>query len=357
MRVTVFSTKAFERESLGRVNRSAGHDLVFREERLTAGTAPLAAGSECACLFVGDSADRAAIRALRDAGVRLLALRSAGFNHVDLDAAAEMGMTVARVPAYSPHSVAEHAAALILALNRKTHRAFNRVREQNFSIEGLMGFDLCGKTVGVVGTGKIGEAFARIMLGFGCRVIAFDPAPSEACVLAGVKYVEIGALWRESDVIALHCPLTPQTRHLVNAGAFAAMKPGAMLINTSRGAVVDARAAIDALKSGRLGALGIDVYEEEDNLFFRDLSSEVIQDDTFVRLMTFPNVLITAHQGFFTREAVDGIAQTTLGNISAFEQGGVDPENLVGASHSAGAAAAPPPRTGGRTGGEPGRAG
>lgn len=329
MKVTVFSTKAFERESLRRANETAGHELVFLEERLTQRTAPLAAGSGAACLFVGDCADRAAIGALRDAGVCLLALRSAGFNHVDLDAAAESGLTVARVPAYSPHSVAEHAVALILTLNRKTHRAFNRVREQNFSIEGLMGFDLCGKTVGVVGTGKIGEAFARIMLGFGCRVIAFDPKPSESCAQAGVRYVDLRDLWRESDVVALHCPLTPQTRHLVNAEAFAAMKPGAMLINTSRGAVVDARAAIDALKSGHLGALGIDVYEEEDNLFFRDLSSEVIQDDTFVRLMTFPNVLITAHQGFFTREAVDGIARTTLGNISAFEGDGVDPENLV----------------------------
>lgn len=329
MRVVVYSTRPFERAILASANRHHGHELVLREERLCAESAHLARGAPCACVFVADRADAAALRALADGGVRLLALRSAGFNHVDLEAAEALGMTVARVPAYSPHAIAEHAAALLLTLNRKTHRAYNRVREQNFSLDGLMGFDLHGKTVGVVGTGKIGVAFVRIMAGFGCRVLAFDPVVNPACEAAGASYVPLPRLWAESDVISLHCPLTPQTRHLVNAAALAAMKPGAVLINTSRGAVVDCRAVIDALKSGRLGAFGLDVYEEEEDLFFRDLSNEVIQDDVFVRLMTFPNVLITGHQGFFTREAVNAIAETTLANVTAFERGALDPATVV----------------------------
>jgi len=329
MRVTVFSTRRYEREFLSVANRDAGHELVFREEGLSPDTAVLAEGSACACIFVGDRANREAIAALRSHGVGLLALRSAGFNHVDLGAAEELGMVVARVPAYSPCAVAEHAVALLLTLNRKTHRAYNRVREQNFSIEGLMGFDLYRKAVGVVGTGKIGAVFARIMLGFGCRVYASDPFPDEQCRRMGVQYVEFNDLLSVSDVVSLHCPLTPQSRHLIGREALELMKPGAVLLNTSRGAVIDTRAAIEALKAGRLGGLGVDVYEEEGDLFFRDLSDDVIQDDVFVRLLTFPNVLVTGHQGFFTREAVTAIAQTTIGSISAFERGGIDGIDLA----------------------------
>lgn len=329
MKVTVFSTRAYERDSLGRADPGGKLSFVFRDERLSEATAGLAAGSRAACIFVGDCADRAALASLRAAGVRLLALRSAGFNHVDIDAADELGITVARVPAYSPHAVAEHAAALLLTLNRKTHRAYNRVREQNFSLDGLMGIDLYEKTVGVIGTGRIGECFARIMLGFGCRVIAHDPVANRELEALGVRFTDLREIWRACDVISLHCPLNPATRHLVNAEAFAAVKPGVMLINTSRGAVIDSRAAIDALKSGRLGALGIDVYEEEESIFFRDMSTEPIRDDVFVRLMTFPNVLITGHQGFFTSEAVRNIAETTVRNILSFESGTLDPENIV----------------------------
>jgi D-lactate dehydrogenase len=320
MRVAFFSTKPFDRASFEDAN-AAGHEIVFLEPRLTAETAPLAAGYEAVCAFVNDRLDAEVLRLLAAGGTRLIALRSAGFNHVDLPAARALGLTVARVPAYSPNAVAEHAVALLLTLNRKVHRAFNRVREGNFALEGLLGFDLNGRTVGIVGTGKIGQAFARIMAGFGCRLLAVDPYPSEPCVALGVRYVALAELFAESDIIALHAPLTPETHHLIDDAAFARMKPGVMLINTSRGALVDARAAIEALKSGRLGHLGLDVYEEEEALFFEDLSGKVIHDDVFARLITFPNVLITGHQGFFTREALAGIARATLGNLTAFATG------------------------------------
>jgi D-lactate dehydrogenase len=257
---------------------------------------------------------------LRDGGTSLIALRSAGFNHVDLEAADALGLVVARVPAYSPHAVAEHALALVLALNRKIFRAYNRVREGNFSLEGLLGFDLHGKTVGVIGTGKIGLIFARTMRGLGCRVLAFDPYPS-AEAEGVVEYVSRAALYAESDVISLHCPLTPETHHLIDDDAIEAMKPGVMLVNTSRGQLVDTRAVIEGLKRGRIGHLALDVYEEEEDLFFQDLSDRVIRDDVFSRLLTFPNVLITGHQGFFTEEAVTNIAETTLANVTAFETG------------------------------------
>ncbi|MBK8914334.1 MAG: 2-hydroxyacid dehydrogenase [Phycisphaerales bacterium] len=333
MKTAFYSTRPFERTSFPAANTAHGHALEFFAEILTPATAALARGAPCACLGVADHAGREALAALRDAGVRLIALRSAGFNHVDLDAATALGLTVARVPAYSPYAVAEHALALLMTLNRKTHRAYNRIREQNFSLEGLMGFDLHEKTVGVIGTGQIGEAFIRIMLGMGCRVLASDPFENPRCVELGVRYVPTAELWPACDVIALHCPLTPQTRHLVNQAALGAIKPGAILINTSRGAVVDTLAVIAALKSGRLGGLAIDVYEEEGDLFYRDLSGEVLQDDVFVRLMTFPNVLITGHQGFFTREAVAAIAETTLANVSGFELGTIPPANLVTTGH------------------------
>jgi D-lactate dehydrogenase len=321
VKIAVFSTKAYDRQALDQANARHHHQLEYFESRLTASTAPLAAGFEAVCPFVNDEVTGEVIAALWADGVRLLTLRSAGYNHVDLRAASEHGMVVARVPAYSPHAVAEHAVGLILTLNRRFHRAFARVREGNFSLEGLVGFDLFGKTVGVVGTGKIGAVFCRIMQGFGCRILAHDPHPNEEVRQLGARYVEIDELFASSDIIALHLPLTPETYHLVDSGAVHRMKKGAMLINTSRGGLVDTRAVIHGLKTGQIGALGLDVYEEEADLFFEDLSGTVIQDDVFARLLTFPNVLITGHQGFFTREALANIAETTLANATAFEKG------------------------------------
>lgn len=321
MRIAVFSTKPYDRLALGEANARHGHELVFLEPRLTAATVPLARGFEGVCPFVNDELSAEVVARLAEGGTRLLTLRSAGFNHVDLAAAAARGVTVARVPAYSPYAVAEHAAALVLTLDRKLHRAYARVREGNFSLDGLLGFDLHGKTVGVVGTGRIGEVFCRIMAGFGCRVLAHDPSPSEAVRRLGAEYVPLDDLLAAADVVALHLPLTPDTHHLIDAGALERMKPGVMLVNTSRGGLVDTRAVIEGLKSGRIGALGLDVYEEEADLFFEDLSGTVIQDDVFARLLTFPNVLITGHQGFFTREALANIAETTLANATAFEAG------------------------------------
>lgn len=320
MRVAVFSTKPYDRQFLTQANEGHGHELVFFESRLGVATAPLAGGCQAVCAFVNDDLSRPVLEALAAGGTRLIALRSAGFNHVDLEAADRLGLTVARVPAYSPHAVAEHAVALILTLNRKTNRAHNRVREGNFSLEGLLGFDLHGKTVGVVGTGKIGRVFARIMWGFGCRVIASDPYPSEEA-RQWADYVELDTLLAQSDVIALHLPLTPDTYHLIDRAAVSKMRRGVMLINTSRGALVDTQAVIDGLKSGQIGYLGLDVYEEEEELFFQDLSDQVIQDDVLMRLLTFPNVVITGHQAFFTREAMTNIAEATVGNLTAFARG------------------------------------
>ncbi len=324
MRIAVFSTKRYDREALERANRSHGHVISYFEPRLTSETVVLARGYDAVCPFVNDQVTAPVIAALAEGGARLLTLRSAGFNHVDLRAAHEHDVVVTRVPAYSPHAVAEHAAGIILTLNRKLHRAYARVREGNFSLDGLLGFDLRGRTVGVAGTGKIGTVFCRIMAGFGCRVVAHDPYPSDEVRELGVEYVELGALFERSDIIALHLPLTPETHHLVDAEAIERMKKGVMLINTSRGGLVDTRAMIDGLKSGKVGALGLDVYEEEADLFFEDLSGTVIQDDVFARLLTFPNVFITGHQGFFTREALDNIAGTVLANASAFEKGDGD---------------------------------
>ncbi len=318
MRVAVYSTRAYDRRFLDEANAAGRHELVYLEPRLDADTASAAAGAQAVCAFVNDRLDAATQALLHSLGVRLLVLRSAGFNHVDLAAAASLGLAVGRVPEYSPHAVAEHTVALVLTLDRKIHRAWARVREGNFALEGLLGFDLHGRTVGVLGTGKIGRCFARIMLGFGCRVLAFDPQPHPEALALGVLYVGLPDLLARSDILSLHCPLTPQTRHLVDAAALAQMKPGAMLVNTSRGAVVDTRAVIDALKSGQLGSLGLDVYEEEADLFFRDLSDSAIADDVFARLLTFPNVVITGHQAFFTEDALRAIAQTTLANVDHF---------------------------------------
>jgi D-lactate dehydrogenase len=320
MRVTVFSTKPYDREFLSRAN-TRRHELLFLETHLDARTASLAEGSGAVCAFVNDRVDRDVLQRLVRAGVGLVALRSAGFNHVDLAAAGELGITIARVPAYSPHAVAEHTVGLILCLNRKLHRAYARVRDGNFSLEGLLGFDLHGRTVGVVGTGNVGTVVATIMAGFGCRLLAFDPEPNDECRALGVRYVGLEELLGSADIVSLHCPLTPETRHLVDADALGRMKPGVMLINTGRGALVDTAAVIAALKTGRIGALGLDVYEEEEALFFEDLSGTVIQDDVFMRLLTFPNVMVTAHQAFFTEDALLAIADTTMANITAFETG------------------------------------
>lgn len=319
MKLTVFSTKEWVRTFFDQTNADYGFEIHYLETRLNRDTAPLADGADAVCIFVNDNADRAAIEVLARGGVRMIALRCAGFNNVDLAAAEEHRITVARVPAYSPHAVAEHAMALILGLNRRLHRAYNRVREGNFALDGLLGFDLHGKTVGIIGTGKIGEIFSTILSGFGVTVLAYDRYPRDDLAANGIAYVGLEELYRRSDVISLHCPLTHETYHLINDYAIQSMKPGVMLINTSRGALIDTGAVIDGLKSGRIGSVGLDVYEEEADLFFEDLSNEVIQDDTFVRLLTFPNVLITAHQAFFTREAVANISETTFSNIRQWE--------------------------------------
>lgn len=322
MDVTVFSTKPYDRRFLDAANASSGHQLSYLEARLSIETTSLAVGTEAVCVFVNDEVKAEVLASLASIGVRLVALRAAGFNNIDLEAAKQLGITVARVPAYSPHAVAEHTLALILTLNRKTHRAYNRVREGNFALEGLLGFDLRGKTAGVVGTGKIGEVVCRILTGFGCTVLAHDPQPNAACQAMGVRYVPMDELLPSSDIVTLHCPLTPDTHHLIDARALERMKQGVMLINTSRGAVIDTKAVLRGLKDGTIGYLGLDVYEEEADLFFEDLSSRVISDDVFARLLTFPNVLITGHQAFFTEEALANIAETTIANITSFERTG-----------------------------------
>jgi D-lactate dehydrogenase len=329
MRVGFFSTKPYDQTFFGAANRGR-HELVFFEPRLTTATVRLAAGLPAVCAFVNDELDAVVLEALAGAGTRVVGLRSAGYNHVDLRAAHRLGVRVVRVPAYSPHAVAEHTVGLVLALNRHLHRAYARVREGNFALDGLLGFDLDGKTVGIVGTGQIGQVVARIFHGFGCRLLAFDPRRNPAVEALGARYLEVEALLSEADVVTLHCPLTAQTHHLVDGRALARMKDGAMLVNTGRGALVDTPAAIEALKSGKLGALGLDVYEEEADLFFEDRSSRVLQDDVFARLLTFPNVLVTGHQGFFTREALAAIAETTLANLDDLEAGRACPNEVAG---------------------------
>jgi D-lactate dehydrogenase len=320
MQLTVYSTKPYDRRFLHAANHAGAHELVYFDERLNSRTAVLQAGAPAACIFVNDQADAAALDALAQHGCTLLALRSAGFNHVDLRHSAELGLKVVRVPAYSPYAVAEHALAMILALNRKIHRAYNRVREGNFALEGLLGFDLHGKSAGIVGTGKIGQILARTLAAMGCRVLAYDPYPADAFLPYG-RYVTIDELLQQSDVISLHCPLTPETHHLINDAAIRQMKPGVMLINTSRGGLIDTQAVIAGLKSCKIGYLGLDVYEQEEELFFENLSETIIQDDDFQRLLTFPNVLITGHQAYFTDAALKNIAETTIANVTSFERG------------------------------------
>lgn len=317
MKVAVFSAKPYDRQFLSQVNQKYAHELKFLTAGLDAQTAGLANGFEAVCVFVNDRLDRETIQILSNQGVKLIALRCAGYNNVDLKAAAEFGLAVVRVPAYSPHAVAEHAIALILTLNRQIHRAYYRVREGNFALNGLLGFDLHGRTVGIIGTGKIGRLTGQILHGFGCRILAYDLYPNLEFAEQFGEYVSLEDLFSQSDIISLHCPLTEDNYHLINASAIALMKPGVMLINTSRGGLIDTKAAIRGLKSKQIGCLGLDVYEQEGKLFFEDLSGEIIQDDVFQRLLTFPNVIITGHQAFFTAEAMNNIAETTLSNITA----------------------------------------
>ena len=321
MKTAVFSARRYDKTMLARANTNAGHELRFLEDRLSVDSAPLAAGCEAVCVFVNDTVDAAVLAILARQGTRLIATRSTGFNHIDAASAARCGIAVVRVADYSPHSVAEFAVGLLLAVNRKIARASVRTREGNFELDGLMGFDLHGKTVGVIGTGKIGVIFARIMAGFGCTVVGHDPYPSAAFEAAGGRYLPVGELLASSDVISLHCPLTADNRHIVDAAALARIKRGSILVNTSRGGLVDTEAATEALKSGRLGGLAIDVYEQEASLFFQDLSSTIICDDVIQRLVSFPNVIVTGHQAFFTEEAVGQIMQTTIDNLSAFDRG------------------------------------
>ncbi len=321
MKVAVFSTKPYDEEFL---SKAAGtlHDMTFFEARLGEKTASLAAGFPAVCVFVHDQLSEEVIRKLAEGGTRLIALRCAGFNNVDLAAAEKAGLRVVRVPAYSPHAVAEHAVALILSLNRKIYKAYAHVREGDFSLHGLLGFDLHGRTAGIVGTGKIGAVLARILHGFGCRLLVHDLHRNPEVEALGADYVKLTDLFEQSDIISLHCPLLHETYHMINQYALNLMKPGVMLINTSRGALIDTQAAIEALKSGKIGYMGLDVYEEEDDLFYEDKSLQVIQDDVFSRLLTFPNVIVTGHQAFFTRDALQGIANTTMENLAAFEKGG-----------------------------------
>jgi D-lactate dehydrogenase len=322
MKVAIFSSHLFERDFFLTANSEGLHELVFFDASLNAQTASLAKGFDTVCCFVTDKLDSETLGLIKNYGVRLVALRSAGYNNVNLEEADRLGIPVVRVPAYSPHAVAEYAVGILLSLNRKIHRAYVRVRELNFSLDGLMGFDLSGKTVGVIGTGRIGSVFAKIMIGFGCRVIAYDPKPNPQLISdKTVEYVDLKTLYKESDVISLHVPLLPETKHLIDGPAISQMKKGTFVINTGRGALLEAHALIEALKSGHLGGAALDVYEEEDGIFFKDLSDKVLKDDVLARLLTFPNILLTSHQAFFTREAVTKIVQTTLWNISEFEEG------------------------------------
>jgi D-lactate dehydrogenase len=322
MRVAVFGARSYDRRHLSAANERHGHELVFLDAGLDLATASLARGAGAVCAFVNDRLDAEVLGALKEHGVGLVALRSAGYNNVDLQAAEALGLPVVRVPAYSPHAVAEFTIGLLLALDRKIHRAWARTREDNFALDGLVGRNLYGRVAGVVGTGRIGALVAKTLrCGFGCEVLAADPYPDPEVQAMGVRYVAREELLATSDIVTLHCPLTPETRHLINAEMLERAKPGLVIVNTSRGALIDTPALIAALKSRKLSGVALDVYEQEGDLFFRDLSGEIIQDDVFKRLLTFPNVLVTGHQAFLTEEALDAIAETTLANISAAQEG------------------------------------
>jgi D-lactate dehydrogenase len=318
MKIAFFSTKLYDREYFNLANKEHNFEIDYFEAQLNSKTLTLASGYEVIIVFVHDQINSQSIKYLTEYGLKLIALRCSGFNNVDLKKAYEQGVKVVRVPSYSPNSIAEHTVALLLTLIRKTHKAYNRVREGDFSIEGLLGFNINSRTIGIIGTGRIGKITARILSGFGCKILAYDPYEDEECKKYGLKYVDIDTLFIQSDIISLHCPLTPDTYHLINEKSLRIMKDGVGIINTSRGAVIDSFSIIEALKSEKVGFLGLDVYEEEADLFYEDLSDKIIKDDMFARLLTFPNVLITSHQGFFTKEAMENISKTTLANITEF---------------------------------------
>ena len=317
MKITFFSSKPYDIKSFREANTSQDFELEFFETHLGPHSVEMISNSEAVCVFVNDKLSRDVLKSLAAKNVKIVALRCAGFNNLDVEAAKEYGIAVCRVPAYSPEAVAEHALAMIMTLNRKTHKAYNRVREQNFSLQGLLGFNLHGKTVGVIGTGNIGKAFCNIMMGLGCKVVAFDLLADKKLEAAGVVFLPLIDLLQQSDIISLHCPLNEQTTHIISRQTIALMKPGVMIINTGRGKLIHTKDAIEALKTGHIGYLGIDVYEQEEKLFFKDLSGDIIQDDIIQRLMSFPNVLVTAHQAFFTEEALEQIAVITLESIIA----------------------------------------
>lgn len=321
MKIAFFSTKAYDRESFDRFLKKSGHEITYFDPKLDKHTVYLAEGHDVICSFVNDKIDANILKKLDQLKIRLIALRCAGYNQIDLDAAAKQGIKIVRVPAYSPEAVAEHAFALILTLSRKTHKAYNRVRENNFSLEGLTGMNIHGKTVGVIGTGAIGKAFCRIAKGFGCKILAFDIAESKEMKELGVKYLPLNEVLSQSKIISLHCPLNPKTHHMINSQTISLLQNGVALINTSRGALIETKSVIRALKKGKIGYLGIDVYEQEEHIFFKNLSEEIMQDEQIARLMTFPNVLVTGHQAFLTNEALEQISKTTLANISDFENG------------------------------------
>ncbi|MGQ3902572.1 2-hydroxyacid dehydrogenase [Mixta calida] len=328
MKLAVYSTKQYDKKYLDHVNERFGFDIEYFDFLLTERTAINAVNCEAVCIFVNDDASRPVLEILHAQGVKIIALRCAGFNNVDLDAAKELGMKVVRVPAYSPEAVAEHAVGIMMTLNRRIHRAYQRTRDANFSLEGLIGFNMHGRTAGVIGTGKIGIATLRILKGFGMRLLAFDPYPNPQALDLGAEYVDIKTLFKESDVITLHCPLTPENHHLLDAAAFSQMKDGVMIINTSRGGLVDSQAAIDALKQQKIGSLGMDVYENERDLFFEDKSNDVIQDDVFRRLSACHNVLFTGHQAFLTAEALTAISEATLSNLQQLQKGEACPNEV-----------------------------
>lgn len=322
MKIVFFSAKPYDRDFFESCNERYDFELEFWETHLGPHIADaIKPGTDAVCVFVNDKLTAEVIAVLAEKGVKIIALRCAGFNNVDLDAAKQYGIRVCRVPAYSPQAVAEHAVAMLLTLNRKTHKAYNRIREQNFSLSGLMGFNLFGKTVGVIGTGKIGAAFCKIMLGFGCKVLAYDPFENEQVRKSGVKYLPFHEVIKDADIVSLHCPLTPENHYLIGSASLSSMKKGVTLINTSRGGLIHTREVIDALKTGQVAALGIDVYEQEEKLFFKDLSASIIGDDDIQRLISFPNVLVTGHQAFFTLEALTEIAESTLATVKALLTG------------------------------------
>lgn len=329
MKIAIFSTKPYDKKFIRQANENYSFNLKFFEEKLNEQNSHLAKGFDAVCAFVEDTLDENTIKKLKENNVCIISLRSAGFNNVDLDAAKKYDISVTNVPSYSPHAVAEHAIGLILALNRHIPKAYNRVRDSNFSLKNLIGFDIFGKTAGIIGTGKIGTCMAKILTGFSCKVLAYDKKPRQECVDLGVEYTDLDNLLKKSDIISIHCPLTPQTKDLINEEKIRLFKKGVMLINTSRGRVLNTKDVVEGLKSKKIGYLGLDVYEEEENLFYQNLSDQIIEDDVFARLLTMPNVIITAHQGFFTKEAMEAIADTTLKNIKQISEKKPCPNNLT----------------------------